>query len=99
MCVCVYVYTNRNYMPEPGVGSGQAKAPPPAPIGIARYNQSIVSGMLSMGQPMGQPPPMVPFHNKQPPLESEHQLPQESMLSADAPGENSGSSRKKVQPA
>jgi len=89
-------FSNRNYMAEPGVGSGQAKAPPPAaPIGIARYNQSIVSGMLSMGQPMGQPPPMVPFHNKQPPLESEHQLPQEGTLSADAPGENSSSSRKK----
>jgi hypothetical protein len=46
----------RSYSSEAGPGKG---LPPPPPIGgIARYNQSIVSGMLSMGQPTGQPPPM-----------------------------------------
>jgi hypothetical protein len=66
--------------------------------GIARYNQSIVSGMLSMGQPMAGQPPAVPFGKQ--PIEPELQpaAQQDNLMSAEA-GDNpsgSGSGRKKV---
>ncbi|ELR16490.1 GATA zinc finger domain containing protein [Acanthamoeba castellanii str. Neff] len=89
-------FPNR-YMLEPG-GGGLAKVPPTVPMGgIARYNQSIVSGMLSMGQPMAGQPPAVPFGKQ--PIEPELQpaAQQDNLMSAEA-GDNpsgSGSGRKK----
>ena len=81
-------------------GGGLAKVPPTVPMGgIARYNQSIVSGMLSMGQPMAGQPPSVPFGKQ--PIEPELQpavAQQDHLMSAEASDNpsGSGSGRKKV---
>jgi hypothetical protein len=88
-----------SYMLDQSGGGGLAKVPPTVPMGgIARYNQSIVSGMLSMGQPMAGQPPAVPFGKQ--PIEPELQpaAQQDNLMSAEA-GDNpsgSGSGRKKV---
>jgi hypothetical protein len=64
--------------------------------GIARYNQSIVSGMLSMGQPMAGQPPAVPFGKQPTEPELQPAAQQDNLMSAEAGDNPSGSGRKKV---
>ncbi len=86
-----------SYMLDQSGGGGLAKVPPTVPMGgIARYNQSIVSGMLSMGQPMAGQPPAVPFGKQ--PIEPELQpaAQQDNLMSAEGGDNPSVSGRKKV---